>query len=281
MRLHPKRLLKRLKPRTLLHLYILSTILWIIQSTLLPHLLNPTSHLNGASTMTQIPSTLTNRTIQFLTAHPDDEVMFFTPIITELLKAEHNNVLKLTCFSQGNGAGLGSIRHDELYTSLRILGFQQENIKLINDERKFKDSMSLSWDKRDILAEIDEDTQVVITFDQGGVSGHPNHISLFNSAQEWLQVNESKVVYVLKSWTLWEKYSSTLLTNYQLLARYLGYDSVSDPVSDSNFTVFANLYDSLLGLTAMINGHYSQMVWFRWIWVTVSKYGNSNELVRL
>ena len=58
--------------------------------------------------------------VLLLTAHPDDECMFFAPTILALQRADIE-VFSL-CLSTGNADGLGSVRKSELEGSLDILG---------------------------------------------------------------------------------------------------------------------------------------------------------------
>ena len=73
-----------------------------------------------------------NRMPKFLliTAHPDDECMFFTPTIRNLIK--NGGEIDLMCLSTGNFDGKGSIRRKELKKSSRILGIK--HLFIIEDE---------------------------------------------------------------------------------------------------------------------------------------------------
>jgi len=246
--------------------------------------------------LNEIPSSLINKKIQLLIAHPDDEVMFFAPSIIELSKPKYGNEISLTCYSTGNDQGLGKIRSDELARSLEILGLKKFDI--INDESQFKDSMELEWDAKDIVKYISDDTDVILTFDDIGISNHPNHKSLYKGA-----IESSKPVFSIKSWNFAEKYSSTLYTNIQIITRlfnrgahllihhlkpygietYLPTRLLEklDGNLHGNIHIFADLPSTILGVAAMSNAHQSQMVWFRWGWLSVSKYGNSNELIQV
>ena len=66
-----------------------------------------------------------------LTAHPDDEVMFFAPTILALT-ALGVQVFGL-CLSIGNADALGAIRTTELIDSYRALGISESNVKNIDD----------------------------------------------------------------------------------------------------------------------------------------------------
>ena len=72
--------------------------------------------------------------ILLLTAHPDDECLFFTPTLSSLLTSssmvDGNQASRTTedvevyslCLSVGNADGLGDVRQDELARSLDVLG---------------------------------------------------------------------------------------------------------------------------------------------------------------
>ena len=64
--------------------------------------------------------------VLLVTAHPDDECMFFAPTIRNILK--QNGSLELLCLSTGDGAGKGRIRVEELHKSCRVLGISKVNI---------------------------------------------------------------------------------------------------------------------------------------------------------
>ena len=61
-----------------------------------------------------------------VTAHPDDEAMFFAPTILSLSPRRDINLFHV-CLSNGNADGLGSIRRSELSHSLDILGVSRQN----------------------------------------------------------------------------------------------------------------------------------------------------------
>lgn len=62
-----------------------------------------------------------------LTAHPDDECMFFAPTVLA-----HPNISAL-CLSTGNADGLGATRAKELIRSYSALGVPPEHIFHIDD----------------------------------------------------------------------------------------------------------------------------------------------------
>lgn len=65
--------------------------------------------------------------ILLLTAHPDDECMFFAPTLLALLDskdAQKRPKVHSLCLSVGNADGLGDVRRHELERSLDVLGIE-------------------------------------------------------------------------------------------------------------------------------------------------------------
>lgn len=117
-------------------------------------------------------------------AHPDDESMFFLPTLKNLQKTCR---LHFLCLSSGNFEGLGNIRKWELQRAAKCIG-NVSSISIIEDER-LQDGMKTVWDPVVIANHIgkainqiglEEDGDIVLlTFDEGGVSQHPNHIATY------------------------------------------------------------------------------------------------------
>lgn len=63
------------------------------------------------------------REVLLVTAHPDDEAMFFIPTIRYL--RANNYRVHLLCLSNGNAAGLGKVREAELEKCARFLGVEK------------------------------------------------------------------------------------------------------------------------------------------------------------
>ena len=214
----------------------------------------------------------------------------------------------------GNAANIGAIRKKEIVTSARILGLRSESDVHVIEDPSFPDSMSESWDSLKIAKLLDTffvktpsqgqrkndregmddgsaaaSIDVLITFDKDGVSGHPNHQSLHAGAVEWIQglskQQESPVtLYRLTSTNMVRKYLGLLDMPFTLLSTFLGSrlraeekDGNKSPDSLIFFNGFTNYRKSQ---NAMTEAHVSQMVWFRWGWIILSRYMVMNDLRR-
>jgi N-acetylglucosaminylphosphatidylinositol deacetylase len=134
---------------------------------------------------------------------------------------------------------------------------------------------------------------VLITFDAHGISSHPNHKALYHGAVLFVQ----KIMrghsgyacpvslYVLPSINILRKYSFIL-------------DAVPTFLGGIYASIFGKLLGGRAGLKhervvfvndvvrywkareAMVSGHQSQMVWFRWGWIGLGRYMVVNDLRR-
>ncbi|KAL5598689.1 hypothetical protein BROUX41_003398 [Berkeleyomyces rouxiae] len=267
--------------------------------------------------------TLRNKRICLLIAHPDDEAMFFAPTVLALTRPETGNHVKILCLSSGDADGLGETRKKELQKSAVLLGLRAENDVFVVENPDFPDSMTAHWDKDKIsmfLARLFttrspasqvpvSNIDVLITFDQHGISSHPNHISLFHGAQTFVSTlahltagsdAEPPVdLYTLTTVGMLRKYAGfhDAFTSLALwLGRGAGFVSPAASATDTHADDARNSPASLLFLSpfrgsptagapsvsraraAMTQAHVSQMRWFRWGWITLSRYMYLNDL---
>ncbi|KAI3406824.2 GPI12 [Candida oxycetoniae] len=248
---------------------------------------------------------VTNSTVYFIIGHPDDEVMFFAPTILELSKSWYGNDVELISFSKGDAVheSMARIRSQELYNSARMLGVDRSKVHILS----YKDGMNETWSFDSVakslgkIIDLDKKTKkgiVLITFDESGVSSHPNHISLYYGTKEFFKTLPPKSKQVTKLFTLkslgfWEKYSFTLLTNIELFVNYISIlirkfapvninVSFFSPVNNStSIKIYSDLNMLACSYAAMAYGHFSQMVWFRYGWLALSRYLTYNHLIEI
>ncbi|KAI1809142.1 N-acetylglucosaminyl-phosphatidylinositol de-N-acetylase [Poronia punctata] len=258
--------------------------------------------------------TLRNKRICLLIAHPDDEAMFFAPTVLALTRPEAGNTVKILCLSTGNADGLGDTRRRELVKSGMLLGLgREEDVHVINDP-DFPDSMVTAWDPNRIserlssafaphLAHPSEKPSadeprttgidVLITFDRSGVSSHPNHISLYHGARAFISALSKGTtgpvspidMYTLTSVGILRKYASFFDALFTVAVTFLrGGEGLRKSAQGNPDTLIT--ISNLLGgrenygsaRRAMTDAHKSQMVWFRWGWILLSRYMVVNDL---
>ncbi|KAH8801587.1 putative deacetylase LmbE-like domain-containing protein [Xylogone sp. PMI_703] len=247
--------------------------------------------------------TLKNKKICLLIAHPDDEAMFFAPTLLALTAAELGNHIKILCLSSGNADGLGETRKKELVKSGLQLGLRKEEDVFVVDSPDFQDSMTLTWDKQKIASlltsafapdlmrpslrssdPLKANIDVLITFDGSGVSSHPNHISLYHGARTFIAGlthnrpgwSSPVDLYTLTSVNIARKYSS-FLDSMVTLAALVGAKK-SAGAHPSPLYFLSGPGEVRVAQSAMTTAHVSQMRWFRWGWIGLSRYMVLNDL---
>lgn len=266
---------------------------------------------------------LRGRRICLLIAHPDDEAMFFAPTVLALTRPEMGNHVKILCLSTGDADGLGETRRRELKKSGRMLGLKdEEDVFIIDDPEHFPDSMTKTWDEDSIAnllsdyfapqqanpppdsdSDSDSDSSdtrpqpgidVLVTFDNQGVSSHPNHISLYHGARAFATLVARRGfkpvdVYTLTSVNIARKYISIgdLLTTLAAYVKDTGSGVLVGSSGGDDRPEALVFLNELFGSTgaargtawrAMTEAHQSQMRWFRYGWIVLSRYMVINDL---
>jgi N-acetylglucosaminylphosphatidylinositol deacetylase len=125
---------------------------------------------------------------------------------------------------------------------------------------------------------------VLITFDGTGVSSHPNHISLYHGARLFISsLIKNRPgwqcpvdLYTLSSIGIARKYTSILdvMTSTVLLL----FSKKSKGEHPSPLVFMSGPPEVRVAQKAMTNAHVSQMRWFRWGWIGLSRYMVVNDL---
>ncbi|KAK5969375.1 hypothetical protein GCK32_010946 [Trichostrongylus colubriformis] len=195
-------------------------------------------------------------------AHPDDETMFFAPVLRALSAANHR--VFILCVSNGNFEGLGKIRGRELQEAVQFLGVTSSDVTVL-DYDAFPDGGQ--WDHQALSNVLSVDC--VLSFDAGGVSGHTNHSSCFEALQDAYTrgvIPEDVQIFVLDS--------------VPLLRKYTGIFDAPFSVARSPFQYFAKGRDIAAAWRAM-RRHRSQFVWFRFLYMIFSRYICINTFRRI
>ena len=107
-------------------------------------------------------------------AHPDDEVLFFSPFL--LLCQKNKCEVSVLCLSCGNYYGKGEMRSEELMHSVANYAIHRSKVMIIEDP-DLQDGPLNRWSPEIIQKYINKaiykyKSTDIVTFDETGVSGH-------------------------------------------------------------------------------------------------------------
>ncbi|XP_048872882.1 N-acetylglucosaminyl-phosphatidylinositol de-N-acetylase [Brienomyrus brachyistius] len=198
-----------------------------------------------------------------ITAHPDDECMFFAPTILRLL--ELNASVHLLCLSSGNYYNQGNQRQKELLDSCDVLGIPSSQV-IIVDNKELPDSPAVEWSIQLIsslvLKQVKESSiNLVLTFDICGVSGHANHIAIYKALR-----------YLGSSGRIPDGCCFLSLQSISIIRKYLSILEL--PISwtrASDYSTVATWKQYRRARAAMLR-HRSQLLWFRHLYLLFSRY---------
>ncbi|XP_031131362.1 probable N-acetylglucosaminyl-phosphatidylinositol de-N-acetylase isoform X1 [Ipomoea triloba] len=215
------------------------------------------------------------RNVLLVIAHPDDESMFFAPTINYLTSKGHN--VHILCMSTGNADGMGDTRKQELYLAAATLKVSPQQVNIL-DHPDLQDGFGKIWNS-DLLAgivkeEVDgHSIDVVISFDNYGVSGHCNHCDVHRGVRKLLQDTSHKNV------EAWE------LVSTNILRKYIGpvdiWLSILYAKLHPNRQVHFFINERPRKSYAAMAQHRSQWVWFRKLFVSFSSYTFVNSLKKI
>lgn len=193
--------------------------------------------------------------VLLVTAHPDDECMFFGPVISCLL--DQGVPVHILCLSTGNWYGQGETRRKEFHESCTALGISDDDRHMIDDD-ELPDNPAVEWGGGHILKYVKEyierwNISALLTFDKHGVSGHANHISIFHAVKDYPGIS----VYTLLTVNTMRKYISVFDVFVAL--------TLKERIC---FTQIGSLAKPFIAMTK----HRSQLLWFRYLYMMFSRY---------
>ncbi|CAG5044066.1 unnamed protein product [Parnassius apollo] len=220
---------------------------------------------------TRIRGALRAKRVLLVTAHPDDECMFFGPTIYRL--CEQGADVYILCLSNGNYDGKGDIRPKELWNACKLLGVPAENICLMNDTR-LQDDPKVQWPVQVIAKLIHHhlemlEVDTLVTFDRGGISSHPNHSAVFYA-----------VAYIFVEKNMPKRCTVYTLDSVNILRKYMSFLDLPLSFVLSSKRYFLRWTESRR-VTRAMKQHRSQMVWFRYLYVIFSRYMVINTLRKI
>ncbi|KAH9208546.1 N-acetylglucosaminyl-phosphatidylinositol de-N-acetylase, a glycan bosynthesis protein [Leptodontidium sp. 2 PMI_412] len=235
------------------------------------------------------------KNLLIVTAHPDDECLFFAPSILGVLDRNPDTVGGLLVMSTGNNEGIGDTRKAELQGSCAALGVEETRCVAL-DWPEIQDNPRAWWDESLIESIVKEYVQkwhvdVIITFDEGGVSGHVNHRAVSAAIRNYASTDaHAPATYMLSTTMLIRKYTFLLdlpLTSgpfsWRILQALFSQGRAGDPGSHDGDggVLVANTWGRYLASRQAFAKHASQYSWDRNLYMILSRYVWFNNLRRV
>jgi len=221
-----------------------------------------------------------------VTAHPDDETMFFAPLLLAL--RQRRSSVHILCLSNGDAEGLGRQRAGELYRACETLGTPTDHVTVVNHPQ-LCDGMNCNWSPvliADIVVAhvntIKPDT--VVTFDDFGVSGHSNHIHTHQGCM--LAISQLNL-----EWTTSSSFERSrgkqeqapikgyLLQSTPLYRKFLGPLDILFSLWGSDEEVACSF--NLCLIYRAMAAHLSQLVWWRVLFLLFSRFSYINSFTEI
>ena len=101
--------------------------------------------------------------------------MFFAPFVIRAQK--YGAKVSLLCLTNGANGGVGDVREGELRSAAASLNITSVEVV---DDLNLPDSMEVEWDQLQLAEKVQEHVKdvkadILVTFDEHGISDHINH----------------------------------------------------------------------------------------------------------
>ena len=204
-----------------------------------------------------------------VTAHPDDETLFFAPALDNTHDRAH-----VLCLSDGGFDGLGKTREREMAKAAQMLGISAEVV----NHSDLPDSPTQRWPCAAVgnavcraKKSMHDTVDAVLTFDDGGVTQHPNHV---DTARGVLRAADRLRVPVFALCTVpwWNRFagpfSALLVSAPRWHARAPSWRTAR--IGERVLCVSADC--GVRASQCMRGAHRSQLTWFRELYLLTSCY---------
>lgn len=164
-------------------------------------------------------------------AHPDDESFGLGAIISTLVDA--GSQVSVLCFTHGESSALnekssalGELRRTELMTAGQVLGVTQVDLLEYPDGALNIQPLDELGDRITVYSQK-IDPAVLLVFDHGGITGHPDHQHATHAA---LRAAPALALRVL-AWAIPDKVARVL--NYEFSTNFVGRDEAEIDIAIS------------------------------------------------
>ncbi|CAN0284386.1 unnamed protein product [Ectocarpus sp. 8 AP-2014] len=244
--------------------------------------------------MAATPSYALRGPVGVVIAHPDDESMFFAPTLTTLERRGRRAAV--LCLSSGDFYGLGQTRKRELVKACGVLGVEEDDVVVI-EHPKLQDGSTEAWPADVVSSHVHDfvqkfGIQTILTFDEGGVSGHSDHTAVNRGVSLFLRTRDvtrhtASIAGGSGSSSSSSSSSNTLdafaLVTTGMLRKYSGMLDMPWSLATSYGPPLGAFFSSCSARIAWaaMAAHHSQFVWYRRLFVIFSRYAYVNTFIRM
>ena len=237
---------------------------------------------------------MSSRAVLFVTAHPDDESLFFAPTIASAVSAGCRvHILSLT---DGDRGGAGATRTAELVAAAVALGVDACDARVAN-VAGVRDGPDEVWDvsvaSASVAAAISHSrARVVVTFDARGVTGHANHIATAVAVRRaHVEAGGSQspwALYELRSVPSWRVFCGPIGVGTCAPRARTPWEvswgtgaHAAAPLPQGDVAVRARGWLPCAASHRGMHAHASQYVWWRKLFVVAATYSYENVIRRV
>lgn len=224
-------------------------------------------------------------------AHPDDEAMFFAPLLGALARLAPGGggarvEVHVLCLTSGEGGGCGEVRARELLGAAAALGVAPSRVRVLR-HAALRDGLREAWDGGAAAGAVGAALArvrpaLVATFDAGGVTRHPNHCAAHAAvvraaaaaAGAEPRLQRPPTLLLLQTLPLWQRFLGPLAALCRCCRRRRAEHGAQQ--QQQQLTLGAPGPWPWAHCHQAMRQHASQYVWHRRLWVACSSYSVMN-----
>jgi N-acetylglucosaminylphosphatidylinositol deacetylase len=224
-----------------------------------------------------------------VTAHPDDEAMFFAPLLGALARQPPGARVEVhvLCLTSGEGGGCGEVRARELLGAAAALGIAPARVRVLR-HAALRDGLHEAWDGGAAAGAVGEALArvrpaLVATFDAEGVTRHPNHCAAHAAVVRAAAAAAADApplrptLLLLQTLPLWQRFLGPLAALCRCRRRAArGTHQQQQQQQQQQLTLGAPGPWPWAHCHQAMRQHASQYVWHRRLWVACSSYSVMN-----
>ncbi|KAI1628720.1 putative deacetylase LmbE-like domain-containing protein [Exophiala viscosa] len=220
-------------------------------------------------------------------AHRSDATLFFSPTILRVTsRPEQDKLTRLLVLSKDDHHGQVDVDNTDFFEACDILGIAERHCN-VRDLPGHVDDADVVWSRGRIEATVKSyvmkwAVDAIITFDDGGVTGHENHVSVSDAIVNYVSHTESAPpVYTLTTVNVLRKYSLLAdlpLTTLTHALRRLFFSPGAEYTASDTSVLSVNSMSMWRQSVSALEQHENLETWTRYLYALLGRYMWINDL---